>query len=82
MSRIRSTFSDTIERNCKKSECMTSVCDADPREKECGGPGRLLAYHFTCDPVAISSTGAIDTLFDQHNPSYSFAMRIDVAKGL
>ena len=27
-----------------KSECMESTCDADLAEKECGGPGRLLAY--------------------------------------
>ncbi len=31
-----------------KTECMATACDADPKEKECGGPGRLLAYHFTC----------------------------------
>ena len=37
-------------RNRPKSECMVSACDgADPHaEKECGGPGRLLAYQFSC----------------------------------
>ena len=35
-------------RNRPKSECMASACDADPAEKECGGPGRLLAYQFSC----------------------------------
>ena len=65
-----------LARSRPKAECMASVCDADPAEKECGGPGRLLAYQFTCDPAAVED--APDTLFDQHNPSYSFAMRIDV----
>ena len=34
-----------------KSECVvpTTPCDGDKREKECGGPGRMLAYAFTCD---------------------------------
>ena len=63
-------------RSRPKAECMASVCDADPAEKECGGPGRLLAYQFTCDPAAVGD--APDALFDQHNPPYSFAMRIDV----
>ena len=66
-------------RTRPKSECMASVCDADPTEKECGGPGRLLAYQFTCDPAV--EVDAPDTLFDQHNPPYSFAMRIDVLTG-
>jgi len=59
---------------------MASVCDADPAERECGGPGRLLAYQFTCDPAVedVDNTPAPDALFDQHNPPYSFAMRIDV----
>jgi hypothetical protein len=35
-------------RGRPKTECMATACDADPKEKECGGPGRLLAYHFTC----------------------------------
>ena len=68
-----------MARNRPKVECMASVCDADPTEKECGGPGRLLAYQFTCDPaVEEVVVNAPDTLFDQHNPPYSFAMRIDV----
>jgi hypothetical protein len=36
-------------RNRPKSECMMSACDGDPGEKECGGPGRLLAYQFNCN---------------------------------
>lgn len=34
-----------------KSECSASTtpCDGDKGEKECGGPGRMLAYAFTCD---------------------------------
>jgi hypothetical protein len=36
-------------RSRPKPECMKSVCDADPGEKECGGPGRLLAFRFSCD---------------------------------
>ena len=31
-----------------KSECMLP-CDGDKGEKECGGPGRMLAYSFTCE---------------------------------
>ena len=98
---------------------MASACDADSAEKECGGPGRLLAYvgaprgalhrgvadiytsffdntdvrsmlmvllafqryQFTCDPPVSAAVAAPDTLSDQlqHNPPYSFAMRIDVS---
>merc|ERR1712110_737704 len=36
-----------------KAECMTTACDAEPGEKECGGPGRLLAYRYTCDPATV-----------------------------
>eukprot|EP01043_Picozoa_sp_COSAG02_P013302 COSAG02_NODE_530_length_20697_cov_20.103457_1_plen_74_part_10 len=68
---------------------MASACDGKPTEKECGGTGRLLALHFTCDPAAAHIADVAieeadddepyqDALFDQHNPSYSFAMRIDV----
>ena len=34
-----------------KAECTVSAtpCDGDKSEKECGGPGRMLAYAFTCD---------------------------------
>ena len=34
-----------------KSECSvrSTPCDGDKDEKECGGPGRMLAYAFTCD---------------------------------
>jgi hypothetical protein len=34
-----------------KAECIvpTTPCDGDKSEKECGGPGRMLAYAFTCD---------------------------------
>ena len=39
-------------RNRPKSECTATSCDADPHEKECGGPGRLLAYQFSCDRPA------------------------------
>lgn len=69
-----------IARNRPKAECMASVCDADPREQECGGPGRMLAYHFTCD-LPAEGVDAPKALFDQHNPAYSFAMRIDVVTG-
>ena len=68
-----------------KAECMASACDGKPSEKECGGPGRLLAFQFTCDPTAAAEEAEADdnvpdqnALFDQHNPPYSFAMRIDV----
>lgn len=81
------TTPSAMARNCPKAECMASACDADPTEKECGGPGRLLAYHFTCDTAAVANGGGDEVddlapdalrLFDQHNPPYSFAMRIDV----
>ena len=36
-------------RSRPKPECMKSACGADPGEKECGGPGRLLAFRFSCD---------------------------------
>ena len=68
-----------MARNRPKAECMASVCDADPAEKECGGPGRLLAYQFTCDPAAEEVDSTPAALSDQHNPPYSFAMRIDVS---
>lgn len=38
-----------MARNRPKSECMVNACDADMGEKECGGPGRLLAYQFGCN---------------------------------
>ena len=70
-----------MARSRPKAECMASFCDADPSEKECGGPGRLLAFQFTCD-LAAEVVDAPDTLFDQHNPAYSFAMRIDVTSSI
>ena len=36
-------------RGRPKTECMATACDADAKEKECGGPSRLLAYQFSCD---------------------------------
>ena len=36
-------------RSRPKPECMKSACGADPGEKECGGPGRLLAFRYSCD---------------------------------
>ena len=75
-----------MARNGPKEECMASACDGNPTEKECGGPGRLLAYQFTCDR-STASPAAVELVdddvtdaksFEQHNPPYSFAMRIDV----
>ena len=68
-----------------KSECIVSTtpCDGDKGEKECGGPGRMLAYAYTCDGAEDENEHELRTAEMKpegaafHNPSYSFGMRID-----
>ena len=36
-------------RSVDKSECTGTPCEGSRRETECGGPGRLLAYQYSCD---------------------------------
>ena len=69
-----------------KTQCSGTPCGGDPRETECGGPGRLLTYDYTCDSRDESGGDGRDV--DQlglgyapslsHNPSLSYSMRIDV----
>jgi len=59
-------------RSVVKADCAGTPCAGDPREVECGGPGRLLAYQYTCDGTDAEHVGS------GHNPALSYSMRIDV----
>jgi len=71
-----------------KAQCTGAPCGGNPRETECGGPGRLLAYQYSCDPplpqtaTAADSShgGGSDAAYPQsgHNPALSYSMRIDI----
>jgi hypothetical protein len=41
---------DAKSRVVDKSQCTGAPCGGSPKETECGGPGRLLAYQYSCDP--------------------------------
>ena len=36
-------------RSVDKAQCVASACRGDPSEPECGAPGRLLAFAYSCD---------------------------------
>merc|ERR1719272_512476 len=36
-------------RAVDKAQCTGTPCGGSPHETECGGPGRLLTYSYTCD---------------------------------
>ena len=72
-------------RAVDKTQCTGNPCGGSPREKECGGPGRLLAYAYSCDSalplLAEGDNGAspnVDANQLGHNPALSYSMRIDV----
>ena len=75
-------------RIVNKAQCTGTPCEGDAKETECGGPGRLLVYQYSCDPrlAALPFTtkrthgpfGGADRFDSAHNPSLSYAMRIDV----
>lgn len=65
-------------RSVDKTQCIGTPCGGDPKETECGGPGRLLAYSYTCDGDENDAVDAIQSPHSGHNPSTSYSMRIDL----
>ena len=43
-------------RSVDKTQCTGTPCGGNGHETECGGPGRLLAYSYTCDDGGADST--------------------------
>ena len=73
-----------------KTQCKGTPCAGNAKETECGAPGRLLAYQYSCDPTLPlplpadkgegdgHGGGDAAQLRLGHNPSLSYSMRIDV----